>query len=252
MPTRADDASGRAQALFERGVRLSQDERWLEARDAFVRSAELIPRASTYYNLAVASLELGLARAALDALAQFDRHADKNTQADYVRQAAALRGRAQARIGTLVLSLAPEDARVEVDGQLEAGSGERVVLLDPGMHAIKASAPGHDATAFEVQIETQSTLHRRVELPAADAAKAAPARAIDLHVRPNPGPSPAVADDSADAAHAAESHHGRSFWAQPLTWIVLGAVVVAGVVTGVVIATHHGSNSPDPYTGRTL
>jgi tetratricopeptide (TPR) repeat protein len=249
-PARAD-ASAEAQALFERGVQLSQEEQWLEARDAFVRSAALTPRASTYYNLAVASLELGLARDALDAFAQFDLYADTRNQADYVQQAADLRARARARVGTMVLLLVPGDARVEVDGHVEAGSGERVVLLDPGMHTVKASAPGREATSFEVQIDAQSMLHRRVELQVAD--EAAPARAIGLHLRSDPSPSAAPRDASAtaDPAHDRASDHGRSLWAQPLTWVVIGAVVVGAVVTGLVIAAQHGS-TPDPYAGRTL
>jgi hypothetical protein len=250
-PARADVAI-EAQALFEHGVQLSQQERWLEARDAFVRSAALTPRASTYYNLAVASFELGLARAALDALAHFDLYADTPTQADYIQEAADLRASARARVGTLVLSLVPEDARVEVDGQVEPGSGERVVLLDPGIHTVAASAPGREATSFQAQIDAQTTLHRSIELkvPAA----AAPARAVDLHLRSDPASSAALRHDSAtaDLAHDRATGHGRSLWSQPLTWIVIGTVVVGAVVTGVVIAAQHGSDTPDPYAGRTL
>jgi hypothetical protein len=248
-PARAD-VSVEAQALFERGVQLSREERWLEARDAFVRSAALTPRASTYYNLAVTSLELGLARAALDAFAQFDLYVDPRSQVGYVQQAAELRAHARARVGTLVLSLVPEDARVEVDGQVEPGSGTRVVLLDPGMHTVKASAPGRDATAFEAQIDAQSTLHRSVELPLV---KAAPAPAVDLHLRSDTASSAAPHDGSgsADPARDRADGHERSLWAQPLTWVVIGAVVVGAVVTGALI-TAQGSDTRDPYTGRTL
>jgi tetratricopeptide (TPR) repeat protein len=252
-PAHADaDASTEAQALFERGVQLSQAEQWSEARDAFVRSAALTPRASTYYNLAVAALELGLARAALDAFKQFDLYADARTQADFIQQATDLRARVRARVGTLVLSLEPEDARVEVDGQLEPGTGERVVLLDPGMHTVNASAPGREATSFEAQIEAQSTLRRSVELKLA--AEAPPAPAVDLQLRPDPASSAALRNDSAttDPAHDRASDHGRSLWAQPLTWVVIGAVVVGAVVTGVVIATHDSSKPVDPYKDITL
>jgi hypothetical protein len=240
---RADDTQqapeARAQALFERGLQLSADERWGEARAAFLECTRLTPRASAYFNLAVSSLELGLGRAALDALERFDALSDPLVQPDYRKRAVELRQRALTRVGTLELSIAPAEAQLEIDGNLETATGaSRVVLVDPGSHLVRISAPGRQTRTLELTIGARDTAHSRVELaPVAlstldpAALLAAPHAAVTLTPRPAPAQAPAPA---------------RSLWSHPVTWIVIGTLVAIGV-TGAVVAASGGTS--DPYGG---
>jgi hypothetical protein len=244
MPARAqtqashEPADPSAQAWFERGLELSGGERWLEARDAFVRSAALAPRPSTYFNLALASLELGLGSAALEALSRFDELADAAQRASYGPQLASLRERAKALLGTVVLSLQPSAARVQVDGQSKPGEGsERVLLLAPGKHVLRIEADGHAPTTLELAVVAQSSVHQHVELQLVSKAQ------VDLSLPPAATTAPSTQGTTASQPRS------RSFWSEPLVWIVAGAAVIgAGVAVGVV-AFGSEDVSRTPYTG---
>jgi hypothetical protein len=244
-PARADEPSEtRAQALFEQGLQLSTQERWADARAAFLDSARVIPRASTYFNLAVSSLELGLGRATLEALDGFDALADPDKHADYIQRAARLRAEARTLVGTLELSIAPDSAQLEIDGSAEPATGAtRIVLLDPGLHVVRASAAQREARSIEITIRARETAHQRIELSAPPAAE--PAK-IDLTVPRTPAaaaPAPLRQQDNDSAQRRA-----TSLWSKPLLWIAVGAVV-AGVTAVVVLATQ--DRDAKPYGGST-
>lgn len=250
-PARADEPSAaqvQAQALFEHGLQLSTQERWADARAAFLDSARLIPRASTYFNLAVSSLELGLGRATLEALDRFDTLADPDKHADYSQRATKLRAEARALVGTLELSIAPDSAQLEIDGNVEPATGAtRIVLLDPGLHVVRASAAQYEARSIEITIRARETAHQRIELtaPPAAAPAAAPAK-IDLSVTRVPvAAAPAPLRQQSD--HSAQ-RRATSLWSKPLLWIAVGAVV-AGVTAVVVLAAR--DRDTKPYGGST-
>lgn len=245
-----------AQREFSNGLELSGQERWPEARAAFLRSIELSPRASTYYNLALVCFELGLGRATLDALAGFDHLTTSETQADYRTQAATLRMRAKALVGTLVLSVEPATASVVIDGVAEPGAGaERLLQLDPGVHGVRVSADGREATSFSVDVGARGAVHRRVELrsttetntQSAAAASLAPSSVARVASARESERASAPAATSSVAAPA--SSREGSLLEEPLFWIVTGAVVIgAGVTVGVVASS---GESADPYSGTT-
>jgi hypothetical protein len=242
---RADEPSvAQAQALFEHGLQLSTQERWADARAAFLDSARLIPRASTYFNLAVSSLELGLGRATLEALDRFDALADPDRHADYSQRATRLRAEARALVGTLELSIAPDSAELEIDGNVEPATGAtRIVLLDPGLHVVRASAAHYEERSIEITIRARETAHQRIELAAPPAV--APAK-IDLSVTRVPAAAaPAPIHQQSD--HPAQ-RRATSLWSKPLLWIAVGAVV-AGVTAVVVLAAR--DRDAKPYGGST-
>jgi len=91
------DAKQEARTTFERGVEASRAQQWEEARTQFKRSLELLPKASTMFNLAVADIKLGLGREALEQLDAFE-HAATDEHGEMVQRAHVLRPQAQALV----------------------------------------------------------------------------------------------------------------------------------------------------------
>jgi tetratricopeptide (TPR) repeat protein len=122
-----------ARAAFERGVAASRDGRWDDARLEFQRSRTLVVKPSTLFNLAVASLKLGRASEALEALAAFVQIANPAEHAAMLERAAALRADAE---------------RLE-DAARPAGERVRALLEPAGLTPAQRTtfAAGRDAYA---------------------------------------------------------------------------------------------------------
>lgn len=232
-----------AQAAFEHGLQLSGKERWLEARSEFLRSVALAPRASTYFNLALVSLELGMGRATLDALEAFEKLSDPTLHASYLTQSAQLRERAKSIVGTLVLSLDPASSEVSVDGVSQpAGDTERVLLLDPGMHTLRVGAQGHKAQNLDVNIVAQSSVHQHVALKSALAVVAPPPSAAMSKTVPR--------SEARTASRPAQDDTG--FFEEPWVWVITGALVVGAGVTVAMLASNTDPKQAAPYTGTSM
>jgi tetratricopeptide (TPR) repeat protein len=91
------DAKQEARTTFERGGEASRAQHWAEARTQFMRSLELLPKASTMFNLAVADIKLGHGREALEQLDAFE-HAATEEHGEMVERARVLRPQAQALV----------------------------------------------------------------------------------------------------------------------------------------------------------
>lgn len=156
-PSRADAQSQpaeTAQDRFQHGVALSRAAQWSEARAAFLRSSELEPRVSTYFNLATATLKLQLGRATLLALDDFVQLADQREHAEFLAEAARMRAEALDLTGTVVLTGLLANATVEVDREgrrWPTGLTHRL-SLDPGHHVLTLRAPSHEPSALPVDI----------------------------------------------------------------------------------------------------
>ena len=98
MPAALADAAHEARASFESGVAASREARWGDARAQFQRSLELLPKASTLYNLVVADIKLGLGREALEHLDEFERTASPEEHRGMIERARVLRPQAQALV----------------------------------------------------------------------------------------------------------------------------------------------------------
>jgi hypothetical protein len=152
----ADQTAETAQDWFQHGVALSRAAQWSEARAAYLRSLELEPRVSTYFNLATASLKLRLGRATLLALDDFAPLADPRVHAEFLAEAARMRADALDLTGTLVLSGLHVAATVQIDQEardwLLAPHQEHSISLDPGHHVLTLRAPSHLPSSLEVDI----------------------------------------------------------------------------------------------------
>lgn len=220
--TPADPAQAEAQALFRRGVELGEQDRWAEALEHFRRSRDIAARPNTVFNIAFANYRLGRFREAVPA---FDEYlAMTEGEASERRdEAVRLRGEAVASLAEIRLTIEPADARLLVDGEAHDGSGaERVVVLDPGRHVLRASAAGHDEGTLSLAVLAGERGERRMTL-------AASATHGEGHEEPPPGPS--VFED-------------------PVFWIVAGVIVVGGgVALGVGLGV--GASTGNDYGGST-
>jgi hypothetical protein len=177
--SRAWAQAGTAQDWFHRGVALSRTAQWPEARAAYLRSLELAPRVSTYFNLATATLKLKLGRETLLALEDFTRLADPRVHTEFLAEAARMRAEALQLTGTVMLTAAPDDTTVEIDQEARrwpVGSDYQV-SLDPGQHVLVLRAPSYIARSLQVDVTRGSTTRltpalSRVPVPAPPLVKA--------------------------------------------------------------------------------
>jgi hypothetical protein len=218
-----------ARRLFEEGLSLAQSERWAEALLAFQRSAELVPRASTSYNIANALYRLN--RPA-DAWVELDRHAAMpEVQSDdaALEREAALRVLIYEAVAEVRLTVTPSDAKVFIDGRGSSLEGsERLLRLNPGTHSIRVTHESYTTSLRELQLERGSRESYAVTLELA-----APPASESMKVVP-------AGDELAGAAR----DDRKPFVKRPGFWVMIGAIVVVGVGTGVAVALTRKDDTP--------
>jgi hypothetical protein len=237
---RADDAAydnfiSEALAAYDAG-------RWTEARTAFRRAHALAPTARTFRTIGMCSFNLG---DYVDALQNLDgalNDTRKPLTADQRTQVGALIERSSAKIGRFRLKLAPEAARVTVDGGAPALLGGRELLLEPGRHDVVASADGYRAARRELSVEPgdRATLDLQLEPGAEPQAAEAPAPGAAPAVPAAHDAAPEAAPPSAAAtAPAAEPARGGGDTQRVLGIVSLGlggaGLVAFGVAGGLAL-----------------
>ena len=278
--TSATPSAEEARAHFEAGRRHATAERWADALLEFQASEALAPRAVTEFNLATTLLRLGRAR---EALAMVDRlesrtEIDERIASDVVR----LRAAARDAIRTLALAVSPPAARVEVDGEVVEGTGSpRAIPLDPGPHTLVVTAPGHAEQRLTL---APTDVARSVELIAAPAHLTVDAHTPDALITLDGEPAGqgrverevtvgehrlrvtregftpfestitvAAGDrlviDASPSVPLTATRTSTPLHEEPLLWVGVGvgALVIAGVVIGIVVAT----TPPEPNGGST-
>ena len=221
-----DPRSDEARALFDSAVEEVRRGRFPSARDQFRRSLELLPTSSTAFNLAVALNGTGEtveAVALLEALLEGEYGELASAERAQVED---LLARARADLAHLRVQVrGPERARIRVDGE-EAGEASVAapleVTLDAGRHVVDARARGYEPADAVIELGRGDT------------------RETTLGLEPTPAPAPArPADDDS------------TLWESPVTWIVLGVVVLGGAAA-VYFLTRDRTADPvtDPVFGR--
>lgn len=218
-------ATQHAREHFERGLSLAQEERWGEARHAFERAGALVQRPSVSFNLALALYRLGELVAAARALDAFEVAGGGETS--YAQGAQRLRQLIDKAVAVLLIEISPATAALKVDGEvsLQRGAARRV-LLDPGVHTISIDAEAHVAQELTLPVSSGERLTRIVRLqmePPEVVAVQAPV------AKPKPPWVSPVASPPADA-------DGSGLLSEPLLLGILGAVVIAGGVTALVLS----------------
>ncbi|MCB9592507.1 MAG: PEGA domain-containing protein [Sandaracinaceae bacterium] len=273
---RAQDAAG-ARAAFEEGRQHAAAERWAEALEDFERSFELFERPPTLFNIASVLVRLGRAR---EAIATIDRYVELTAASPdrrMLRDAQALREVAAQSLRTLELEVAPDDARVTVDGDVAEGSGpRRSIVLDPGAHVLEITAPGHAPARNELPSDA-TTLAVTLDVLPGELELGSDVEGAELSVDGEPVGTTQATLTLAAGMHAvrvvAEAHEpferqvqvqpGETIrvFAQlvpiidepgvlesPLFWGIAGGVLAVGVVVLVLALTIEGPVA-DPYGG---
>jgi hypothetical protein len=281
----AGDTTGEAEAreLFERGVELSQQERWGEALEYFRRSRALTSRPSTTFNVALALLRLGRPMEGRATLAAYlseseglDRESGRRAEAEELMELAV------SSIAEVTLEVTPVEAEVRIDGVLSETEGTiRALALDPGSHSIRVTLDGHVAQTLEVSLLEGEHVTRSLTL----AERTDPARVrvmasvgtASIHVdgeevgrghwtgeltpgrhrievraadhEPFRRDIDVVALQRLDLTASLSRFDDSSLLDNPWLWVVVGVVVVgAGVGVGAFVAS---SGTAEPYGGTT-
>ncbi|MET0284005.1 MAG: hypothetical protein ABW352_06030 [Polyangiales bacterium] len=250
------DAMSEARTTFELGVEASRAQKWDEARAQFTRSLELLPKASTMFNLAVADIKLGLGREALEQLEAFEHAASPSEHAQMLERAQVLRPQAQKLVDS-------EQANAEHGGnvlsQTDDGLTDEVRTLVSTARTDYGRGKDREALAgFEAAYKRS----RRAELlynigVVADRLREdrKAARAYDMFVAALPdAPEAAVAQVRSDALHSAMAERERAGeeavrarqdnpaplpietdLLKPRVFLVTGSVLMAASVTSLII-----------------
>ena len=229
--TAQDDAESRERArrLFEEGLALANSERWTEALSAFRRSAELVPRASTSYNIANALYRLGRPVDALEELDRYEEMPEVRAGGTAWERGTALRDLLDAAVAEVRLAITPASAKVFVDGRLSAATGlDRTIRLNPGTHSIHITHESYASSLRELRVEPGG--------------REAYTIALQPHT-PTPPPAMAVTPSGVSPAEAAQDDR-KPFVKRPGFWVMIGAIVVVGVGAGVAVALTRKDDAP--------
>jgi tetratricopeptide (TPR) repeat protein len=166
-PTAASDPAGAKLALDE-GQAAYKAGDYATAVAAFEKSLQLAPTSAGQYWLAMA---LDLQGRPGDAVAAFTKlfadpgHSELGEELlAPARQRLELLSKIPASV---VLSVSPADAQVEVDSAVQSGASPHSVKLVAGKHAIRITAPGYEPLETELEVSAAQSLEQTIELRAA-------------------------------------------------------------------------------------
>lgn len=235
----AQDQAGsaeRARRLFKEGLALAESERWAEALSAFRRSAELVPRGSTSYNIANALYRLDRPVEALVELDSYERMIEVHADDAAWERGVALRELLEGAVAEVRLSITPMDAKVFVNGRPSASIGSaRTLRLNPGTHSIRAIRGGYAPFRGEIRVERGAQQVYTVTLQAL-----APAASSTITVSQS---SLSLTPDEGGASAPSEDDR-KPFVKRPGFWVMIGVVAAAGIGTGVAIALVRKDDAP--------
>ncbi len=240
----AQDEQTQAQArkLFAEGLALAKASRWGWALSAFQRSRDLVPRASTSYNIANALYRLDRPLEALSELDDYDRMPEVRSDPAAIERGETLRALVLDIVAEVKLTVVPGNAIVYIDNRPSPLQGNfRTVLVDPGEHALRVASDGYEPYRRELELKQGARKDLLVELRKSpfSAAAAAPAK---LDITPS-----AIAISTADTGlpgpEPAEDDRER-FVKRPGFWVMIGVIAAAGIGAGVAVALLRKDDAP--------
>ena len=208
-PARAEPppgATGRYEQHMASGKKLLEDESWLAAQAEFEAAYAAQPRAAPLVQIAVCAEAVQRWAQAIAALERALR--DHAATLDEVEKKAAEQALAElrAQLGTLVVSIAPPDATLRIDGEDQPGTGpRRSIVVGPGQHRVEARLEGWAPAA------------RTIALGSGGGAT------LELALAPDRGRVTVHAPDGANLIAVDESRVGTGEWSG---WLPPGPHVV--------------------------
>jgi hypothetical protein len=181
-----------AQALFDEGRRLLEQGDIPAACAKFAESQRVEPAGGTLMNLAACHARQGKTATAWaefkDALTQARRDGRDDRIGEAKRQIAQLEPRL-ARLAVSVGSTPPAGLAVRLDGTvLGPASWGTAIPVDPGRHAVDATAPGRVGWSASAAVAPETTVRVDVPVLAPSAAPAAPPVPEGATARPSAVP----------------------------------------------------------------
>jgi hypothetical protein len=136
-------AQGDYDALVNQAIAAQASGQFERAHALFAEAHGLAPNARTLRGMGVASYQAGDAVQAAIELEAALSHPERPLDAELRSSVEALLRRARAQVGTVELLLVPAQAHLQVDGRGAAAPVRSPLLLAPGEHWLRFSAPGY-------------------------------------------------------------------------------------------------------------
>ncbi len=233
---RAQDAQDTAMArgLFEEGVGLADAGDWAGAEDRFARAHALRPSSGIAFNWASALLELGRVVEASEQLRSVLR--DPEAPEDMRSEAQTKLDQASARMAYLTLRVEGDRRGVQAlvdDKPLQEAAWGAPAPIDPGEHVVRL-VRGEQELANELAMLGDGE-RRELTLVASE-----------LVLEPTPEPEPVALPPP----HV-EDRESRPVYKSWVLWTAVGAVVVAGAVTSVLLLGGKDKTPEEPVLGNT-
>lgn len=230
-----------ARRLFEEGLALAEADRWAEALSAFRRSAALMPRASTSYNIANALYRLDRPVEALEELDAYDQMPEVQSDENARRRGETLRELLESTVGEVHLRVVPAGAMVFIDGRPSVVLGEeRRFLLNPGVHSVRITHEGCEPQQREIAVKRGSRVTYSIELRIQRSSlkpeqlgSSGSASTIAVSTSRQSSPSPVVPADAR-----------KPFVKRPGFWVMIGVIAAAGIGAGVAVAVTRNKDAP--------
>lgn len=207
-----------ARAAFQRGIELEQAKNWGEALKMFRQVGQVKMTPQVRYHIALCEENLGKLVAALGgyelALADAESVGDG---VSFRQEVEASIEELRARIPKVIIRRGEgaEAAAIELDGvQLGESSVGVEVPLDPGPHALMASAPGYVDYSDTLDVAEEET------------------RTVTINMEPLPAESAVPEPDSGPVDRGVEDKPGKkySFYPYVLMGVGVAAMATAGVL----------------------
>jgi hypothetical protein len=222
-----------AESLFEDARSLAAAGKYAEACPKFADSQRLGPSVSTLLNLANCWEKLGRTASAWATYREAASAANAAGRKDYLATALRRADGLAPKLARLTISVAPpvpSGLQVKRDGvavdAAELGAG---IPVDPGSHAVEASAPGHKTWATTVEV-AQDGVQASVTVPALEEA---PADATP--VAPTAAPAAASVSLAGSPPPVDEAPPGTGN-TQRIVGVVLGGAGIASLAVGGILA----------------
>jgi hypothetical protein len=219
-----------ARSLFEEGVRLGEQGRWQEAADRYRRVLVIRATVQVKYNLALALSNTGAVVEPVELSRQVLR--DANAPAAAQNDARALLERLEPRVARLTIRLDGDSrgAEITLDDEPVDAVGIGVAMpVDPGAHEVQARRGAEVVASERVEVAEGARAEVTLDVPApAEPVAPSPAETASASVSAAAGTVPMRGPDQDRVDDG-----GGAWW----PWALLGVVLVAGAVVGVVLLT---------------
>lgn len=234
------DRSAAAQTSFRQGLAEMDAHRYASALTALEESYRLYPSPVALYNLALAHRELGHTQRAIEHFERYLAEGGSHVAPERVTTVREAIHTLHDQLVTLTLNVTPTTFTTMVDGR-ELPTARGVLVLDPGDHVLVVTAAGYRSFREELHLAAGRPVTRGVTL----AAENAPTPAVTPAVvaTPTVAPTPPLVVSTGPTPHPRDENPSPAITSRWWFWTGLGAVVVAGAVTGIVLATS-GSSEP--------